>query len=1309
MDHLLPAFILQQYAAGTRSGNLSAAALFVDLSGFSTITDMLARHGQHGTEVLATTMIALFDPLVRAVYEHGGFISAFAGDGLTAIFVGDGDSATGHAVAAALRIAAQIRARPAIDTEYGTFETSFKLGLGLGDVGWRIITSTNGCPAIYYFQGVAIDGAIAAEQLANAGEIVLASAMYHAVAGTLEVEPVGQHFRIIDVSAPLPAARAFSPLHFDVELIARFLDPGILQQRASGEFRQVISVLLSLPTIRTAAQLDVFAQTFFALQDRYGGLANRLEFDDKGAHLVLFWGAPSAHENDVERALNFLLDLQTQTAIPLSAGVTYRIAHAGFIGGEWHSEYTCYGPGTNLAARFMTAAPRGEIWVDEHVAQRAAARFDVAFEREMTFKGFAQPEKVYVLLDRKDSAETFFEGAMVGRDAELARLARFVQPLTRGEYAGMMIVWGEPGLGKSRLLYAFLTAARMEHPALLSALCQTDEILRRSLNPFRYWLRRYFGVSPTLAEAPNKRSFNRKLDELIRSTTGEALAAELEHGRSFLGALVELRWSDSLFEELDAQARHDNTLIALTALMRAESLRQPVVILLEDAHWLDDDSKVFLAQLVQALQAARTTAGRSYPIAILATARPEETALPLVEVASDQLQLGQLDATALAGLLETHLGAPPTGSLVSMVAGRAEGNPFFAEQLVRYLKEEGLLQETAQGWDVRDRQLREPLPADVRAVLAARLDRLVAEVREVVGTAAVLGREFEVRLLSRMLKGDETLPGKVAAAEKAAIWSPLGELRYLFKHTLLRDTAYRIQVRARRQALHALAVSALEELYAADIAGHYPELAYHSEQAMLKDKARHYLRSAGDSASANYQNSLALDYYRRALAMTGKGDLNGRYELLLAQETLLRSLGRQEERQLLLERLAELVSALGDGEKQAAVAVRHAFLAVDMGDHARAVALSQEAMALAREAEAPLLVVQAHLLGAASLMRQGRTAEAERLAEAGRELAERISDQRGEAQCLNILGMNCLEREDREAAARHFARGLACARALGDRRLQAQLYNNLGLLAGHRGDYAAAQDHYEQALLLAREIGERAGEGTALGNLGWLAGMTAKHEEAFAAYARSLRIAREVGDRVSEVYTLINLSACLDVLADIPRAAGYAEEALQIAQDTGERSAEAWALTYLGHSHLSAGELEAAGNAYRLALAIRRELKQDMLATEPAAGLAAVHLARHDGTAAQAALRDLLPQLDGSILPGTDDPLRVYHTAYRVLEAAGDPRARTILEQAHSVLEERAQQIQDEAIRRAFLERSASHQAIAAAWQRLSSAPAAGN
>ncbi|UCC85993.1 MAG: tetratricopeptide repeat protein, partial [Anaerolineales bacterium] len=180
------------------------------------------------------------------------------------------------------------------------------------------------------------------------------------------------------------------------------------------------------------------------------------------------------------------------------------------------------------------------------------------------------------------------------------------------------------------------------------------------------------------------------------------------------------------------------------------------------------------------------------------------------------------------------------------------------------------------GWREGETGHRSPLPGDVRVVLVARLDRLVDEVKEAVQTAAVLGREFEVRLLARMLEsaenGSAAITGDdvsrlVAEAEQQAIWSALSELRYIFKHALLRDAAYRMQVRARRQALHALAVDVLESVYAGDLAPYYAELAHHAERAHLTDKAVRYLQQAGDAAVRNYANTEAIAHFYRALAL----------------------------------------------------------------------------------------------------------------------------------------------------------------------------------------------------------------------------------------------------------------------------------------------------------------------------------------------------------------------------------------------------------------------------------------------------------
>jgi predicted ATPase len=167
---------------------------------------------------------------------------------------------------------------------------------------------------------------------------------------------------------------------------------------------------------------------------------------------------------------------------------------------------------------------------------------------------------------------------------------------------------------------------------------------------------------------------------------------------------------------------------------------------------------------------------------------------------------------------------------------------------------------------------------------------------------------------------------KVAQAEHLAIWSAVNELRYLFRHALLRDAAYRMQVHARRRSLHGVAVEALEVLYEGHLGPHYGELAYHAEEAGAIDKARKYLESAGEAAKEAYQNSLAEDYFNRALKLTPDEDLEARYRLLLAREQVFQRQGARQEQLQDLEEMAKLAELLQDIEKQIKVLVLRAWV-----------------------------------------------------------------------------------------------------------------------------------------------------------------------------------------------------------------------------------------------------------------------------------------------------------------------------------------------------------------------------------------------
>ena len=1301
MHQVVPHFILEHYAAGQTRGSFSAVGLFADIYGFSTMTDALMEHGQHGAEVLAGVMRAAFEPLIYAVYEQGGFIATQAGDAFTALFPSNGSHlAAQRALTAAWNIQHCSAAQTSYATPYGEFAVSVKVGLALGDVSWGVVSSEDERRAAYYFQGTAVDECAEAEHRANAGEVILDASLYEQAQDLVTAEAVDEYFRLAAITGTLAEPLAVNLPPADIDLTTRFLPRELLTQPFGGEFRPVTHLFVNLPTVRTEAQLGIFMQTLFDLQDRYGGLLSRLDFGDKGSNLLLFWGVPATYENDVQRCLNFILELQAQTSIPISAGVTYQLAHAGFVGSDLSEEYTCYGRGVNLAARFMGAALRGEIWLDEGAAKRAEHYYELDFVGEQRFKGFAEKQKVYVLVEPKEQSQTFYVGKMVGREAELEKLSEFVQPIFNGEYAGALVVWGEPGIGKSRLVYEFRNSTSDKETEASWAICQADAILRQSLNPFRYWLKRYFEQSSEQSQARNKRNFNHKLDELIAATQDEALTAELDHTRSFLGALLDLRWPDSLYEQLDAQGRYENTFIALIALIKAESCRQPMILFIDDAQLMDEDSKSFLLRLARALTAEEH---RTYPIAILATARYEGQGLPLDGAMSGQeIHLGDLSKEDLARQAEALLGSPVTSTLLALLIQRSEGNPFFAEQILRYMQEEGLLEQRDDGWTMREGELEGArLPTDVRAVLIARLDRLAREVREVVQTAAVLGREFEVKLLAGMLQGDETLPEKVAQAERADIWIALSELRYFFKHALLRDTAYSMQLHARRQQLHQLAAEALERLYKDELRFHYGELAYHSEQAGLLEQARHYLRLAGEAAQEAYQNSQAADYYSRAIKLTPENDLEGRYQLYLAREAICDLQGKRDAQRQDLSVLQTLVDQLEDSDKQIEVKIRRADYLTNLGDYREAVSIAEEAISLSQKEGMNQMSISAYRAAVSPLYKQGEYEAAMRYGETGMILARQGRNQLSEGRILNMLGLIALDQQIFSTAKTYLKQSLSLFREIDDLRGQSMPLNNLGNLSGYLGDYAAAQDYYEQSLAIVREIGDRVGESYALGNLGWVAGSQGDFATARTYAEQMIKIGREVGSRLSELFGLLNLSLYSGALGEIQTSLDCAERALELARETHDRNGEAWALTYRGHALLALEHTSEAGAAYEGALDIRRELDQSALATEPGAGLARVALLQGDLSAAQAQVELILNHLEaGGSLDGTDQPFRVYLTCYLVLEAAQDERAASILETAHDMLLARANNIRDEAARLAFLRDIPYHREILSAWDR---------
>ncbi|MDQ3006374.1 MAG: tetratricopeptide repeat protein, partial [Chloroflexota bacterium] len=996
------------------------------------------------------------------------------------------------------------------------------------------------------------------------------------------------------------------------------------------------------------------------------------------------WGAPVAYENDITRALNFILDLRSRVDFPITTGLTYYIAHAGYLGSAMCEDYTCYGWGVNLASRFMMSASPGEAWVDDRIARRVSTRFDIEYIGTQRFKGFSTEQTVNLLKGARREAELIYQGELIGREQELSQLEKFAEPLWVGEFAGFLLVMGDAGIGKGRLVYEFQSSALFDQQPALWALCQSDQILRQSFNPIRGWLRRYFGLASASNASERKQLFDTKLDDLIAATHNSILAHELDRLRSALGALVDLHWTESHYEELDAEGRYNSTLLAVLALIKAESLRQPLILFIEDVQFIDEDTLNFLHRLKRAILAD----DEMCPIAVIATSRKHINSPALSGVMDQQMDLAGLSLEAVARLTEILLGGVPAAEFVKLVMERSEGNPYFVEQIIRYLQEENLIEVGQMGWDKVKRTRDFFLPGDIRALLVARLDQLADEVKDVVHTASVLGREVAISVLAEMVSEKDNIQRVVADAQQSEIWIPHGEGHYLFTHGLLRDAAYTMQMRARRQELHRLAMNALEKIYANELKFHYAELAYHAKYAELGSMAQKYYTLAGKAAAESYQNHDAIEYYNRALAFAPVDHLEIQFDLLTERVELFNRLGNRAAQLKDLNALETLAAQLAESQYVAKALMLRASYYFATGNYLDTIDCARRAEIYSTSLANTDLALYTQVVWCTALLRLGQLDEAMQRAQETLIYDQAVRNRKEECRTLNIMGLIALEQREPAHAQKYLIEALEISREIKDPSLEVRALNNLAIAEGSvNGNYALAREYYEKSYKIAREIGDSIAEVFSLGNIGFAAGMQGDFTAAYSHHEQSLLLAREIGDRYRETYTLINLSAVSGIQNEAKPALQYAQQAADLARKISERAGEAWAMLYMGHAYLLHNELEMAQSAYRNSLEIRKELGQPSLSMEPIAGLVETFLLADDLESAAREAEKILTFLEsGSTLDGTEEPLRVYYACYRLLEKRQDPRARQILQTAMKLLEAQVSVFNDETARNRYIE-----------------------
>lgn len=1221
MRSLVPHPIYRYMQSKRRRGSFHAATLFVDIAGFTALTETLMQHRKDGAEVLTDVLQSIFTPLVHQVYEHGGFVSLFAGDAFTAIFPLRRKMAARHAAQLAIAIQHMFAEYGTVETTYGTFSLGAKVGLGYGKVYWSIPGLAN--QLTFLFSGPAVAACTLAETFAEAGEIIASPPFVDALTrlGTafqrntlpatnnfVRLESLTRHtFRT--VAPPIPPTQ---------DMLRPFILNAVLELDEIGavaEFRNVVVVFLSFDEHIEQHRLNTFVTEVISLAAIYGGYFNKLDIADKGGTMLILFGAPLAHENDIVRAANFVLHMKERiTDVRWRAGFTAGLVYAGFIGGDERCEYTAIGDVVNLAARLMMQAPWGDIWTDPLLAHRLRLkdyRVDPVGVRML--KGKRAEVHVSRLVDRYQETQERFTSTLVGYDAEIAYLDEWLIPVLHNTCPGIMIVYGEPGLGKSRLLHE-LKQQFKELYHVIWRVCQTDEIVRPSLNPFRNFLYQYFDQSPTNSHIENKERFDTALNLLITTMQKEheELASELDRLRSFLGALINIHWDRSLYERLEPELRFQNTLQALATLFQAESVLQPVIVQIEDLHWIDTDTQQCLTFL------SRTIV--DYPFALVCSSRYQSDGSQVSLTLADEMPLATLALQPLAlssvkALAEQIVHGTVSNHLVEFLADKTAGNPFFVEQLALELRDSESILRDAQGmWHIQTQQL-ETIPFSINAVLLARLDRLVMQVRYVVQVAAVLGREFEIQVLSQMLHHDVELTVKVHQAERSLIWNPMNNLRYIFRHSLLRDIAYDMQLRIRLQELHLLAAKSIEQVYALDLAPHYAELVYHSAHAQDAERELHYTYLAGEQAAATFSNIQAEQYLSRALELISADDSDRRYQLLTLREQVCDMQGKRSMQDHDLGMLATLANELQNPEKQAQVALRQANYAMVTDDYTAAVKAAQQAIDRAQTSTSEAMATitaDGYLQWGRALRSQGRYQEATPRLQQALEHARLAQATQIEAECLRNIGAIAFYEGDYDVTRKKAEEALPIFEAIDDQRGKAYLLIDLANAMNVQGLFNEAMPLYEQAKEIMSKIGDQRGLCITLGNLGVCLFDQYEYAKARVYYEQAVVTFRMIGNHQSEAWAQGNLGFLHQSQGQYTYALVCNDKAVTILRAIDDKQDIGWALSNTGLLYLDLGAYTQAEQIFQEALDACIECGDRVQESEVLTGIARLWCAREE-------------------------------------------------------------------------------------------------
>ncbi|MBE7552310.1 MAG: AAA family ATPase [Anaerolineales bacterium] len=932
----------------TLPNRAQGTVLLADISGFTPLTDALVRElgPRQGIDELTQQLNRVYDALIAEVERYGGSVIFFSGDAITCWFDGkaeggrmkDESSSSFRAVACALEMQRAMQPFAALTTPSGAVVSlAIKVAITAGPVR-RFLVGDPQLQLLDVLAGQTLDRMARIERLAQKGETLAGEEVVAHLGDSLQIEEWRSELEAETLrqaqdeaetekraavitgltlqSSNLPILPSTPPLT-EAQTRPWLLAPAYERLKAGGghflaELRTAIALFLSFQGINydhddaAGEKLDAYIRWVQHILARYEGNILQLTIGDKGSYLYISFGAPVAHGDDASRAVAVALELRTpppelnfitQTQIGLSQGRM----RAGAYGSQTRRTYGVLGSEANIAARLMGRAMPGQVLISKHVAEAAVKNFQFTYLETTPVKGRTEPIPVFEVAGRRSKPPTgpllpelnrlpyasqfdssglksaatsaLTPAPMIGRNAERMLLAGQVQALARGGSGGTVLIEGEAGIGKSRLVADLLEQARRQS---LTCLFGGGDAIEQS-TPYHAW-QPIFRQLFKLDAQPDT-------DTIVRRSHVLALlpaVPELLRLAPLLNSVLPLGLQENdLTRQMSGQTRADNTRNLLLTLLQQATAQSPALIILEDAHWLDSASWAL----------ARLVSQRLQRVLLVVVARPLTDPL-LAEYnqllqgpAIQRLKLEALSPEETVALVCQRLSAKSLPEPVSaLIRAKAEGHPFFSEELAYALRDAGLIHLAGGECQLASETntISElSLPDTVEEVITSRIDHLSPSQQLILKVASVIGRTFLVELLRDIhpIEVDKPqLPAHLrilARLDITRLDTPEPHLAYTFKHAITREVAYNLMLFDQRRELHRAVAEWFERTYTGDLLPFYSLLAHHWSQAIGSGfngvstaKAIDYLEKAGEQALRSYANQEAVRFLGQAVAIS---------------------------------------------------------------------------------------------------------------------------------------------------------------------------------------------------------------------------------------------------------------------------------------------------------------------------------------------------------------------------------------------------------------------------------------------------------